>query len=153
MSMQNEWLDELREQWAVLTNQLKCNEVDWKMFESVAKDTFEVLFENREEDFIPKNMLCLILSIHTFGMSSCPEKANTKKEKAAQAVALSFCEQFAYWWDDEMTSTRIGRKFVVKTFDEVQTCYLIDTASFDLSDIVEERGGFTYEDDEDDDFE
>ena len=123
----------LTENWEILNIQVFNDEFDYNSFQNTAKETFEILFEHKDDDAVSKDLLMLVLKINAFGENTI---YNNEEENAAKLVAKELCNQFADCWVG--TGNGIDKAVFVVAAGNGIDCF-IDTATFDLSELIENR--------------
>lgn len=129
---------ELTDEWESLNIQLWNECFDYENFKNTARDTFEILFEHRDDDTVSKDLMGLVLKINVFAENAIP--GATEEAAAAKLIAEDLCDQFLLGWIE--TDNGIDKRVFVVTAENGADCF-IDTETFDLSELIE--NGFEIE--------
>ena len=132
--MYNEKIFETSDNWELLNAQIWEDNFDYEFFKDVAKDTFEILFELKDEDNISKDLLVLLLKINTFSVN--PVSCISAEADAAKLVAQELCGQFSDCWVG--TENGVEKSVFIVCAENGIDCF-IDTKTFDLTELIDNR--------------
>lgn len=122
----------LQSDWQSMTQELWEDEFDYEKFRQVAKETFNILFEYHSVETVPKELLLLLFEIKEFAFY--PVMDISEECDAAKLVANEFCNQISDCWVG--TEDGIDKNTFVVMSENGTDC-LIDTETFDLSELIE----------------
>lgn len=132
--MYNEKIFETSDNWELLNAQIWEDNFDYDFFKNVAKDTFEILFDLKDEDNISKDLLALLLKVNTFGVN--PISGISAEADAAKLVAQELCGQFSDCWAG--TENGVEKSVFIACAENGVDCF-IDTNTFDLTELIDNR--------------
>ena len=145
-----------------LQEEIEYVEFDYEAFKCLAVDTFNYLYQYHDKEYVPREMINLVIALEEYGYSSmhldlqwryCDEAGGNKSIVAlinvTKDVAREFADQFRNGWR-VADKNEPERWFVIKmsrmkengdgTYDHFDSIYKIDATTFDLQAIMDDHG-------------
>ncbi len=123
---------DLMDSWERMNSELCDDMFDYEFFKSTIKETFEILFEYREDEMISKDMLGLVLKLSAFGTN--PTGGVSDEADAAKLTACELCTQFSECWVG--TGNGVEKSTFVVAAENGSDCF-INTETFDLAEVID----------------
>lgn len=123
---------DLMNNWESLNSDLWSDLFDYEFFKCTIKETFEILFEYREDEMISKDLLGLVLKVSAFGTH--PMGGVSDEADAAKLTVSELCAQFSECWVG--TGNGVEKSTFVVAAENGSDCF-VDTETFDLSEVID----------------